>query len=206
MCGLSVYAPHLTFRYSLTTLAYTRLQMSFNPEKFKIVELPVHTIISGMLPVEVNKNNVKDLIHAVIKQGGFASYQEMDEEGDIILEEKKMPLEGLVGFTIEQNGQFIQFLKNTRPADASDDEPSAVALVNCVTIGEWVFGKQERKIGEASVGSTDYVVLHLPLIKQLEVNADNYIAANLDWLIDSLIDDFGDKFPDADAEEIDDGE
>lgn len=179
--------------------------MSTNPKDFSLVEVqkPYH-VRTFLMKAEELRNRIKKAIDT-----GNLSVREVNEDGDIMEEAINVPLSGLVGFTAQLETGMVQIFKEGRDpedTDGDDTEKPIFAFVRSEIHGTWVIGKTLKKLNGVEVDKPEYVVLRADSIRVAENTADNFITANLDWVIEMVVGDFEDMFPDAEADDFDDGE
>ena len=70
----------------------------------------------------------------------------------------------------------------------------------------WVIGKLKKQVNDVVVDKPEYVIFKKNRLEFVQPSTDAYIDANMDWLVEMIVSDFEDMYPEQDTEEFDDGE
>lgn len=172
---------------------------------FKIISLqPLHHVRTFL----GNPADIRASIKAAINAGSI-SLQEVDEEGDVIEQPIKIDLAKVVAFSIQTASGMAQVFyagKDPEDTDGDSEEKPLFAFQRSEFHNGWLIGKITKRVNGVDVDKDEYFAVRDTAYQQEAVNADNYISANLDWLIEAVASDFDEQFPDAADEEFDDGE
>lgn len=180
---------------------------SNNPKDFSIVEIQPKFYMQTYL---TKTNELRTKIKKAIDRGEI-SLREINEDGDVVEESSMISLKNLVGFTIQLSSGVTQIMQAGVDPDETDtseedEEKPMFAFVRSENYNGWTIGKMKKSLNNVEISKADYVVVRSEFAKVVENTTDNYITASLDWIIETVIEDFEDMFPDSDTEEFDDGE
>ena len=184
------------------------MMSSKNPKDFSMIEIQPEFYVSTYL-------FKADELRAKIKKSldrNEISLREINEDGDTMEEASMVSLKNLVGFSVQLGSGVTQLMHAGKDPDEDDSEPDSerekpiYAFCRSEIYNGWIIGKLAKTINSVEVSRPDYVVVKKEFAKVVENSVDNYITASLDWVIEAIMEDFSEMFPDADQEEFDDGE
>lgn len=175
-----------------------------NTSQIKFVQLAAPFHVESFV---AKSESVKKFLIAATKSNTI-NLRSINDEGDMDEEAQKVDLSNVIGLSIQTESGLAQVIRSGKGEDGDDDQDNATfVLFNFEELENgWVIGKLKKQVNDVVVDKPEYVIFKKNRLEFVQPSTDAYIDANMDWLVEMIVSDFEDMYPEQDTEEFDDGE